>query len=244
MGNPVDVIKKLHSDKKWDDIVLFCQKMLVSDPKDLMALQNTAMAFLQLGQYDQVISLCDQVLELNEFDDYAIKNKILALEKLQKYDAVIDLCNKLLSANPMNPWVLNTKGLAYNELGKHDTAIQYYDMSLKIEPTNTTALLNKANTLAFLGKYAESIPYYDLAQQQENSKFISMAKSDAYQKLGKPDEAFLAAQGLLMSGIDKYVSDAHAKKLKIFDYYCMVEYETVEKKKAEQRKMINSEFNS
>ncbi|HIH68296.1 MAG TPA: tetratricopeptide repeat protein [Candidatus Nitrosotenuis sp.] len=240
VGNPVDVLKKLHSNNQWDDIVLFCQKMLVSDPNDLMALQNLAMAFLQLGQYEKVISLCDQVLELNEFDDYALKNKILALEKLQKYDVVIELCNKSLSTNPLNPWVLNTKGLAYNELGQHEVAIQYYEMSLKIDPTNTTALLNNANTLAFLGRPADAIPYYDLAQQQENSKFISMAKSEAYQKLGKSDEAFLAAQGLLVSEIDKYLREAHSKKLRIFDYYCMVEYEILEKRKTDKQNFFHS----
>lgn len=230
VGNPIDVIKKLYSNEQWDEVVSFCQKMLDADSRDLMALQNMASAFLNLGKYEQTISFCDRVLVLNEFDEYAIKNKILASEKLGQFDTVIDLCNKLLSQSAFNPWVLNTKGLAYNELGKHTDAISYYDMVLAIEPQNVTALLNKANTLSFLGKYFESISFYDEAQQQEKSSSAARAKSEAYQKLGKEDEAFLAAQGLLVSDIERYVSEAREKKMKIFDYYCMVEYEILKKK--------------
>jgi len=242
VGNPIDVIKKLYSSQQWGEIVSFCQKMLDSDPKDLAALQNMATAFLNLGKYDQVVYFCDKVLEQNEFDEYAIKNKILALEKLGKHDSVIALCNQSLFRNPHNPWMLNSKGLAYNELGKHDDAMQYYDMALQIEPANITALLNKANTLYFVGKYADAILYYDLAQQQEKQSKMAMAKSEAYQKLGKEDEAFLAAQGLLISDITKYVAEARSKKIKIFDYYCMMEYEILEKREKEHQQRLDSKL--
>jgi tetratricopeptide (TPR) repeat protein len=242
VGNPIDVIKKLHSAQQWDEIVSFCQKILDSDPKDLVALQNIATAFLNLGQYDKVVSFCNVVLEQNEFDEYAIKNKILALEKLRKHDSVISLCNQALSRNPHNPWMLNSKGLAYNELGKHTDAIQCYDMALQIEPSNITSLLNKANTLYFVGKYADAILYCDLAQQQEKQARVAMAKSEAYAKLGKEDEAFLAAQGLLISDIEKYVAEARTKKMKVFDYYCMTEYESLEKREKEHQQRLDSKL--
>lgn len=115
-------------------------------------------------------------------------------------------------------------------------------MALAIEPSNVTALLNKANTLAFLGKYSDAVSYYDLAQQQEKQTKTQMAKSEAYQKLGKEDEAFLAAQGLLVSEIEKFVSEARAKKMKIFDYYCMVEYESLEKREQAHQQKLDSRF--
>lgn len=238
VGNPIDVIKKLHSDKQWDEIVSFCQKMLDSDPKDLVALQNMATAFLNLGKFDQVISCCDVVLGLNEFDEYALKNKILALERLGRHDQIIPFCDKLLIKTPIHAWALNSKGLACNELGKHTDALNYYSMALRVEPSNITSLLNKALTLSFLGKYDESIPYYDEVQKQENLSEAAAAKSEAYQKLGKEDEAFLAAQGMLVSDIVRYVSEAKAKKMKIFDYYCMMEYEDlVRREKVHQQKL-------
>jgi tetratricopeptide (TPR) repeat protein len=139
--------------------------------------------------------------------------------------------------------VLNSKGLAYNELGRHDDAISHYDQTLSIEKNNVTALLNKAVTLSFLLKFEDAIKFYDLAQQQENQSRAAMAKSEAYHKLGKEDEAFLAAQGLLVSDIERHVIEARAKKMKIFDYYCMIEYEYLEKREQEHQQKIDSKKN-
>jgi tetratricopeptide (TPR) repeat protein len=242
VGNPIDVIKRLHSSQQWDDIVLFCQKMLDSDPKDLMALQNMATAFLNLGKFDNAVLCCDKVLSQNEFDEYAIKNKIYALERLGKHDQIIPLCDRLLSKNTMHVWALNSKGLAYNELGKHSDAITHYDHALSIEQNNITALLNKAVTLSFLQNFSEAIKFYDLAQQQEKQGKAAMAKAEAYLKLGKEDEAFLAAQGLLVSDIEKHVAEARAKKMKVFDYYCMIEYESLEKREQEHQQKLDSKL--
>lgn len=240
VGNPIDVIKKFHSNKQWDEIVSFCQKMLDSDPKDMVALQNMATAFLNLGKFDQVLSCCDTVLGLNGFDEYALKNKILALERLGRHDQIIPYCDKLLIKNPTHTWALNSKGLACNEMGKHTDALNYYSMALRVEPNNITSLLNKAMTLSFLGKYDESIPYYDDVQKQEKLSDVASAKSEAYQRLGKEDEAFLAAQGMLVSDIVRYVSEAKAKKMKVFDYYCMVEYEDLERREKEHQQKLDS----
>ncbi len=242
VGNPIDVIKKLYSDKQWDDIVSFCQKMLDSDSKDLVALQNMATAFLNLGKFDDVLSYCDAVLDMNEFDEYALKNKIFALERLGRHDEIIPYCDKLLSKNQSNSWALISKALALNELGKHDDALHHYDQALKIDANNITALLNKALTLSFLGKYEQAIPFYDDVQKQEKLNDAAAAKSEAYQKIGKEDEAFLAAQGMLVSDIAQYISNARMKKMKIFDYYCMMEYDALEKREQLHQEKLDSKL--
>ncbi|MEM2160636.1 MAG: hypothetical protein QXN55_06760, partial [Candidatus Nitrosotenuis sp.] len=80
------------------------------------------------------------------------------------------------------------------------------------------------------------------AQQQEKLARTALAKSEAYQKLGKEDEAFLAAQGLLVSDIEKCIREARAKKMKVFDYYCMMEYEGLEKREKEHQQRLDSKF--
>ena len=242
VGNPIDVIKKLHQNKQWDDIVSFCQKMLADDQKDLVALQNMATAFLNLERFDDVISCSEKVLEQNEFDEYATKNKIFALERLGRHNEIISICDKMLTKNPLNTWILDSKGLALNELGQHDTALEYYDKSLNIEPNGVTALLNKAITLSFLQKHESAIPYYDRAQRLEKIPRAAAGKSAAYQKIGKSDEAFLAAQGLLDSEIEKIMLEARTKKMKVFDYFCMIEYEDLEKREQKHQEKINSKL--
>ena len=216
--------------------------MLAEDQKDLIAIQNMATAFLNLGQYNDVLLCCERVFEQNELDEYAIKNKILALEMLGRHDEIVSFCDKILSRDPHNTWIINSKGLALNELGQHDSAIQCYDQTLNIEQNNVTALLNKALTLSFLQKYSEAIPYYDRAQQQEKITKASAGKSAAYQKLGKADEAFLAAQGLLVDDIERLILEARAKKMKVFDYYCMLEYNDLERREQAHQEKMNSKL--
>ena len=81
-----------------------------------------------------------------------------------------------------------------------------------------------------LENYADAIVNYDLAQKIEKNNEISLAKSEAFLKLGKHDEAFLAAQGLLVSEINSCVEAARIKKMKIFDYYCLLEYDSYKKR--------------
>ena len=236
-----DVIKKLYTEQKWHEIFTLCQNMLESDPKDLVALQNIATALLQVGKYDDVISYCDTVLQMNPLDEYAIKNKIFALERLKKYDQVILYCDKLLGKNQNDPWTHDSKGLALNELNRHEDAISSYDASLRIDPNNTTALMNKAITLSYLQRHADAIPIYDKVQFIDGTiKEACIAKSDAYTKLGNTDEAFLAAQGMLVSDIIKFKEKAAEKKMRVFDYYCLNEFLEIEKREKPHMEKLGS----
>lgn len=237
--NPIDVIKKLFGEKKWDDLISFCKKMLQEDPKDLVALQNVTTAFLHAGRFEDALESCQAVLDMNESDEYALKNKIFALEKLRKYDDVIICADRLLAKNKDDAWAHDSKGLALNKLGKHIEALECYDRSLEINQDNTVAIMNKAITLSFLQKFEDAIPLYDKAQKLEGTiQGAATAKSEAYQRLGKEDEAFLAAQGLLIDDIRRYITEAKSKKMRVFDLFCLNEYnelEAREKKHAQRR---------
>ncbi|MGI0004003.1 MAG: tetratricopeptide repeat protein [Candidatus Nitrosotenuis sp.] len=241
VGNPIDVIKGLYGDKKWDDIISFCQKMLQEDPKDLVALQNMATALLHAGRLEDALLQCQVVLDMNEFDEYALKNKVFALERLRKYDDVIMCADRLLSKNKDDAWAHDSKGLALNELGKHKDALECYDKSLAINQNNITAIMNKALTLSFLQKFEDAITLYDKAQRLDGViKEAAVAKSAAYQKLGREDEAFLAAQGLLIDDIQKYIAEAKTKKMRVFDLYCLNEYQELDKKEKKHAQKQNA----
>jgi tetratricopeptide (TPR) repeat protein len=219
--------------------------MLDEDPKDLAALQNMATALVNVGKFDEVISCCDVVLQMNETDEYALKNKIFALEKLRRYDDVISCCDLLLKKNQNDTWSLDSKGLALNELNRHDEAISNYDKSLQIAPDGTIALMNKAITLSFLQRYGEAIPFFDRVQKADRSiKEAALAKSDAYKKLGCENEAFLAAQGLLVEDIDALMVEARQKKTKVFDLFCLKEFERLEEREKKHNEKQDSKSKS
>jgi tetratricopeptide (TPR) repeat protein len=188
-----------------------------------------ATALVNSGRFEEAISLCDEVLQINKSDEYALKNKIFALAGLRRFDDVISSCDVFLQKNEGDTLVLDSKGVALSELGRHDEAISNYDKSLQINPDNEVALMNKAITLSFLQKYEEAIPFYDRAQKADSSiKEAALAKSDAYKKLGCENEAFLAAQGMLVEDIDDLIMEARQKKTQVFDLFCLKEFERLE----------------
>ena len=97
---------------------------------------------------------------------------------------------------------------------------------LVIDSNDVTALMNKAISLSHMGKYKDAINYYDMTQIiDSNLKEISLAKSRLFEKLDMPDEAFLAAQGVLNKDMDKIKNDAKKNKCSVFHQFCEEEFE-------------------
>jgi hypothetical protein len=85
--------------------------------------------------------------------------------------------------------------------------------------------MNKAISLDHLKKIEESIKYYDRTQISDPTiKEASIAKSKAFQKLGLEDEAFLAAQGVLLKDMKKIKNDAKHNKCTVFHQFCENEF--------------------
>jgi tetratricopeptide (TPR) repeat protein len=243
LANPMDVIKKMFSEERWNDLVLFCKKMLQEDPHDMIALQNISATYIRMGRFSDALSCSNVVLEISPDDEYALKNKIYALEGLGRYEDVIACCDRLLGKNKSDVWALDSKGLAFNQIGRQNDAIECYDLSLKYDPNNVTALANKASTLSFLKRYEEAIACYDVAQKlNTNIRGLALAKSAAYQNLGMDDEAFLAAQGLLGDDIVRFKEEARRRKMKVFDWYCLSEFNELEEKEKKHQEKMNSKL--
>ena len=197
----------------------------------MLALQNISLSLIYLKNYEETLVYCDKVLEIKPSDTYALKNKIFALENLKKYDDVLKLCEKLLSIDPKDTWALNTMGISLNQLDRHKDAIRYYDTVLVIDPNDMTALMNKAISLSHLGNFQDAIDYYDLAQRIDSSlREIPPAKSKLFEKLNLPDDAFLAAQGVLNKDIQKIKSDAKENKCSVFHQFCNDEFQNSDSK--------------
>ena len=56
-------------------------------------------------------------------------------------------------------------------------------------------------------------------------KELAIAKSREFKKLGLEDEAFLAAQGVLIKDMEKIKSDAKENKCSVFHQFCQTEFE-------------------
>lgn len=230
--DPNKVISRMFEAGQFADMQNYCSKMLEKNPKDLVALQNLALSFLHLEKFSECIEICDKVLSDNKYDNYALTLKIHALENLGKFDEVLHCCDLLLEKNKDDTWAMNTVGLAFNELNRYEEACEIFEKVLKIDNRNITSLINKAISLSFLGENQKSIEYYDQAQKIDPiMKELSIAKSREFEKLGLKDEAFLAAQGVLLEEMKKIKSDAVKNKCSVFHQFCEMEFAQSKKEK-------------
>ena len=229
--DPVTELKKLFDAKKFDAAIEFCQKLLVKDPNDPIALQNLSTAYYIVGAYDDTIKCCNKILEKDGNEEHAVKNKMLALEKLELHDEVLKCCEILLSKNDKNVDALVTKGISLNKTGKHEDALTLYDLALELDKTNVDALMNMAVTLNYLRRYQDAIPYYDTVQQimPEFSR-AAIEKSEAFKALGREDDAFLAAQGVRLKDAELLKQDAKDNKYSVQHAFLLKRYKSSEKK--------------
>ena len=231
MIDPVTELKKLFDAKKFDAAIEFCQKLLVKNPNDPIALQNLSTAYYIVGAYNDTIKCCDKILEKDVNEEHAVKNKMLALEKLEIHDEVLKCCEILLSKNDKDVDALVTKGISLNKIGKHEDALTLYDLALELDKTNVDALMNMAVTLSYLRRYQDAIPYYDTVQQMmpEFSR-AAVEKSKAFKELGREDDAFLAAQGVRLKDAELLKQDAKNNKYSVQHAFLLKRYKSSEKK--------------
>ena len=92
-------IKKLFDEKKFDEIIRYCQKLLVENSKNKVALQNISTAYNIVGGYQDAIETADKMLKIDRTDEFALKNKMFAYEQLQNNDEVLKCCEQILEKN-------------------------------------------------------------------------------------------------------------------------------------------------
>ena len=76
-------IKKMFDEKKFDEIIVYCQKLLVKDPKNKIALQNISTAYNIVGGYHDAIQSSNKIFAITQGDKGA---SILSDKKLIKID--------------------------------------------------------------------------------------------------------------------------------------------------------------
>ena len=230
--DPNVVLHRMFDAGKFDDMFNYCKTLLEGDSSSMLALQNSALSLFHMRRYQDAIDFCNRVLEIQDSDDYALKIKVYSLEGMKRYDLALDCCTLALSSRPDDAWILNSIGLSLNELDCPREAITYYDRALAIDDRDITALVNKAASLYRLKEYEECIRYYDRAHVLDPSMTdVAIAKSRAFAKLGMDDEAFLAAQGMLMQDMEKTKQDAKKNKCTVFHQFCTDEFDQMVKRK-------------
>ena len=225
--DPSNVIKSMFDAGRYEKMHDYCKQMLARDPDDMTALQNIALALICMERHGDALPYCDRVLKLRPYDEYALRNRLTALEALDMHDEAVKTCKQMLQSNPRDVTALTGVALALTRTGRHAESLPYYDRALEASPGDVTALLNKALSMTHLGRYEDALRLYDAAEgrvDKQVARDVSAARSRIFAKLGRGDEAFLAAQGVRDGDMGRIISDAKNSNCSVFHQFCNKEY--------------------
>lgn len=140
---------------RYNEAIIYFDKVLKIDPKNIDALGGNGVAFLELGQYNTAKSYFDKALKIDQKNFVALYGKGLALYSLGKHNESLSYLDKVLKINPNEVNALMYKGFIYFEGSKYKTALTYFDKVLKIDPKNDDAYNLKQTTLQLINEQSQ-----------------------------------------------------------------------------------------
>ena len=119
----MDVAPQLVQRGLLEEAVYCCDKRLVGDPEDLMALQLKAYCLTDMGRSQDSIELLDKILAKESQNPHALLGKGHALLGMQQYEESLQYFDDVIKINPDIKEAHIYKGMALYFLGKYDEAM-------------------------------------------------------------------------------------------------------------------------
>ena len=92
----------LISEKRFDEAILYLDKILEQDPNNLKALSNKAGLLIQLERFSESLIISNRVLEVDPDRISTLTNKAIALKMLKEYEKSFLVFSKIISLEPEN----------------------------------------------------------------------------------------------------------------------------------------------
>ena len=122
---------------------------------------QTAMGFMDKGQFKDALYSLDRALELKPDHEEVWQAKANALFNLGRLDEAKEACLKATSLRPRDHASWYLLGLIEGQLGNYEGEVKAYENVLKLQPNNRSAMLNKGTALYRLRKMDQALKVYD-----------------------------------------------------------------------------------
>jgi hydroxyacylglutathione hydrolase len=119
----MDLAPKLVQKGLLEEAVYCCDKKLVNNPDDLMALQLKAYCLTDMGRNPESTEILDKILAKQSNNPHALLGKGHALMGMQQYEESLPYFDDVLKINPDIKEAHIYKGMALYFLGKYDEAM-------------------------------------------------------------------------------------------------------------------------
>tara|TARA_B100000029_G_scaffold508902_1_gene596838 strand:- start:1258 stop:2064 length:807 start_codon:yes stop_codon:yes gene_type:complete len=95
----------LVSENRYEEAVIYLDKILDEEPENLKALSNKAGLLIQLENFSEGLEISNKVLEMDPERVSTLTNKAIALKMLEQYEQSFLVFTKILNIDPENKTV-------------------------------------------------------------------------------------------------------------------------------------------
>jgi len=99
----------LISEKRYNEAMIYVDKILNEDTNNVKALSNKSGLLLQLEKYEESLAISNQLLEKDPEKISILSNKAIALKMLEKYEESFIVFSKILYIDPNNEQVQKSR---------------------------------------------------------------------------------------------------------------------------------------
>ena len=164
--------------KDFENSVIYLNKCILLDPKNIGAQNNLGGAYQNLKKYSKSIDVFKKLLTLNPKFTEAYNNIGNCYFQLNKHQDAIENFKKSIEIDPKNFVAYSNIANVYRELKLFEKSILNYKKSIELNNKYFLAFNNLANVYKDISKFDEAIINYRKAIKI-NDKYVS-----AYENLG------------------------------------------------------------
>ena len=137
----------LHLSGKNTKAIKVYKKVLISEPSNLIALNNFASLLNTIGKHKEAKKLLKQALKIKPDYFDALNNLGISMKLSKDYSEAINIFKSLIKLKPNFVKALINWGNCLQSLNKFEKALDIYDKALNIEPNSVEVLYNQGTCL-------------------------------------------------------------------------------------------------
>tara|TARA_Y100000590_G_scaffold385747_1_gene458058 strand:+ start:498 stop:1304 length:807 start_codon:yes stop_codon:yes gene_type:complete len=178
----------LVAEKRYEEAIIYLDKILDEESNNLKALSNKAGLFAQLGKFSESLEISNQVLEIDSQRISTLTNKAIALKMLNEYEKSFDVFTKILTLEPENEKIEKSRANLLSgtpTISTNDSKFEVHVLvSIRDVDGNLIAVTESTNSRYLPSKFTEQwwnsldkkeyITYENgIAKFQKSSKMLS-----------------------------------------------------------------------
>jgi tetratricopeptide (TPR) repeat protein len=162
-------------EKRFDEAIIFLDKILEIEPENLKALSNKAGVLIQLEKFSDSLDISNKILEIEPNRISTLGNKAIALKMLKEYEKSFLTFSKMLIMEPENELIKNSRAKLLSGTPTIPTIGSIYEVHglITIRDQNGNLIGTTESTNA---RYLQSIFTEKWWEQLEEKKAIMNSK--------------------------------------------------------------------